>query len=245
MNSINYASRLIKSIVVFGFLVYVLINNTQPFWLLFVISFLIMTFINILENLFMLLKKRDIALKIHKLFVITFVVFIFAFMSVWCYIAISQKQYGLLIPALPFVIIGALLVRNKVFKNNKPILKFDVNIKLIMGAALVGVCFLSGIMVLLISLNPLNIELLLFGLFFIFGSLVFVLAYMQMKGCFDHLSIDIVGLFAGIVITLVGAGSLFIIWNQNKLFDAKLWIVIPVLMILVGIIQIVKKLKRK
>ena len=246
MNSL-YISKLLGSVSVFGFLIYVLLHNKEPLWLMFIVSFLILTLINILENVFLLLKKRKIANTLNIMFNLTFAIFAIGFLAIWCIIAISQKQYSMLIFAIPFFIIATLIIKSKVFKNNKPLFTFDFNVQFIISAFLVGICFISGVLITILSLNPFNIMLLLFGLFFILGSLVFVFAYMQIKGYFDHLPFGFLGLFMGVVIALVGVGSLFIMYNQNPniIVYAKFWILVPLLMIIVGVIQIVKTIRGK
>ena len=153
MNSL-YISKLLRSVSVFGFLIYVLLHNKEPLWLMFIVSFLILTFINILENVFLLLKKKNIANTLNRMFNIVFAIFVIGFLAIWCIVALSQKQYSMLIFAIPFFIVAALIIKSKVFKNNKPLFTFDFNVQFIISAFLVGICFISGVLITLLSLNP-------------------------------------------------------------------------------------------
>ena len=82
------------------------------------------------------------------------------------------------------------------------------------------------------------------------GSLAFVLAGLTIKGCFDKVKIDVLGLYAGVVIAVIGLGFLLLKHRESySLIETVksfgLWIVIPIMMTVVGIFQVVKCLKNR
>lgn len=90
-----------------------------------------------------------------------------------------------------------------------------------------------------------NNFLIYFGLFFILGSMVFILAWLQMKGVFDRFKIDVMGLYFGIVFFLIGIGILFFQGGLSSSFLESLkalglWVIIPILFIVVGLFQTIK-----
>lgn len=101
----------------------------------------------------------------------------------------------------------------------------------------------------LVGTNNKN-TLIYMGAFFTLGSLTFVIAALTMMGVFDKFKIDVLGTYMGVVILLVGIGIILI---QNgttmslieTIKSFSFWIVIPIMLIIVGIIQIVKCLSNK
>lgn len=89
-----------------------------------------------------------------------------------------------------------------------------------------------------------NNFLIFMGSFFTFGSLLFVLTYLQGKGFLDKFKIDIIRLYIGLLFFMIGIG---IILLQNGMTmslletikSLKLWILIPIMFIVVGISQII------
>lgn len=92
-----------------------------------------------------------------------------------------------------------------------------------------------------------NNFLIYFGAFFTLGGSVFVLAALYIKGVFDKLKIDIMGIYVGIVCIIIGIG---IILFQNgttsyllgTIKSLGIWILIPVLLIVSGIWLTIKSL---
>lgn len=87
--------------------------------------------------------------------------------------------------------------------------------------------------------------LIFLGIFFILGSFTFILGALSLHGCFDKFKFDIMGIYIGFVLLLVGIG---IIWFQNgttfsfmeTIKSFGLWILIPLVFIVIGLFQIVK-----
>ena len=71
-----------------------------------------------------------------------------------------------------------------------------------------------------------------------------------MQGCFDKIKIDVLGLYMGIVIVVIGVGFLVLKYVESyslietvKAFG--LWMIIPILMILAGVLQIIKCVRNR
>lgn len=87
--------------------------------------------------------------------------------------------------------------------------------------------------------------LIYFGAFFTLGSLTFVIAALTIMGYFDKFKIDVLGLYIGVLFIIVGIGIiLFQTGTTRTLFETVksfgLWMLIPIMLILVGVIQTIK-----
>lgn len=90
-----------------------------------------------------------------------------------------------------------------------------------------------------------NIALIYFGAFFVMGGMVFVLIFLQSKGVFEQLKIDILGIYVGFVFVMIGMGIIFFQTGMNLSLKEiismmKFWILIPIMFLIVGILQILK-----
>lgn len=96
----------------------------------------------------------------------------------------------------------------------------------------------------LIGTNSKNF-LIYFGAFFTLGSVAFVLGALYMKGFFDKIKIDIIGLYLGFTFLIIGVGFLLYQNGMQSSFietikSLGMWIVLPVLFIVVGVFLIIK-----
>ena len=92
--------------------------------------------------------------------------------------------------------------------------------------------------------------LIYFGAFFTFGSITFILAALSVLGYFDKLKVDILGIYIGFLFFIIGIGIiLFQTGTTTSLIETiksfGLWILIPIMFIIVGIIQIIKCILKK
>ncbi len=90
-----------------------------------------------------------------------------------------------------------------------------------------------------------NSGLIYFGAFFVLGSMVFVLIFLTSLGVFDKVRINIIGLYIGFVFLIIGIGIIaFQLGEVSSLMEVikrmKLWTLIPLMFIIVGIFQIIK-----
>ena len=79
-----------------------------------------------------------------------------------------------------------------------------------------------------------NIALIYFGAFFVMGGMVFVLIFLQSKGVFEQLKIDILGIYVGFVFVMIGMGIIFFQTGMNLSLKEiisvmKFWILIPIM----------------
>lgn len=88
------------------------------------------------------------------------------------------------------------------------------------------------------------------GAFFTMGAIAFILAACHMMGWFDKVKINVMGMYFGVVFTIIGIGILMF---QNgttgslkeTVHTMRFWIMIPILFIAVGILQIIKCIVQK
>ena len=83
------------------------------------IPFIICGIAQTMKYWFLLKNKDEYVDKCNKLFVMGFLLFWFGFLVIWCYVGIINKQYILLLIAIPFFIIGVNLFKKKILKINK------------------------------------------------------------------------------------------------------------------------------
>ncbi len=90
-----------------------------------------------------------------------------------------------------------------------------------------------------------NNGLIYFGAFFLLGGMVFVLIFLYVKGVFDKVRINILGIYIGFVFFVVGIGIIaFQMGEVSSLMESikriGFWIFIPVMFIIIGGFQIIK-----
>ncbi len=90
-----------------------------------------------------------------------------------------------------------------------------------------------------------NSGLIYFGAFFLLGGMVFVLIFLYIKGVFDKVRINILGIYIGFVFFVVGIGIIaFQMGEVPSLMEAikrmGFWFFIPVMFIVIGGFQIIK-----
>lgn len=152
---------------------------------------------------------------------------------------------------IPFCIVGIFLIKNKLLnKKQKKSEESFFTFAFITSALLVVIAFLTGIFLLVQGIKEGDYGLIFGGEIFTSGSLAFLLAGLTIKGCFDNLKIDVLGLYAGVVIAVIGLGFLLLKYREfysliETVKSFGWWIVIPIMMTLVGIFQVVKCLKNR
>lgn len=92
--------------------------------------------------------------------------------------------------------------------------------------------------------------LIYFGAFFTLGSLTLIIAALSVLGYFDKFKIDVLGTYVGLLFFIIGIGIiLFQTGTTTSLIETiksfGLLISIPIMFIVVGIIQVIKSLKKK
>lgn len=87
--------------------------------------------------------------------------------------------------------------------------------------------------------------LIYFGAFFTLVGTTFVLSALHIKGFFDKIKIDILGIYFGVVFLIIGIGIVLFQMGTTSSFigtikSFEFWILIPILFIIVGVFQIIK-----
>lgn len=92
--------------------------------------------------------------------------------------------------------------------------------------------------------------LIYFGAFFTLGSLTFIIAALSVLGYFDKIKIDVLGTYVGLLFFIIGIGIILFQTGTTTSFietikSFGLLMIIPIMFMVVGIIQVVKCLKKK
>lgn len=93
-----------------------------------------------------------------------------------------------------------------------------------------------------------SMMMVMIGSFFLLVGMVFVLVGCQSLGFFDRFDFDIIGCYVGFVFLIVGIGVFYFQAGTSSFVEGikmmGLWAVIPILFIGVGILQLVKCLRK-
>lgn len=229
--------NLISSLLLTGILLYLMVKTTSPKIIL--VPFLICGLSLAGKSAAQLLKKEKWITVFHKLFVLGFLLFWFGFLAVAAYTCIRDKSYGMLLFTLPFWVIGFFVVKTKLLGKKSDHTGSPFRFAFVVSAILVGLAIAASIFLFVLGIQREETGLLLAGFFFVLVSIAFVLGWLTVNGMFAKSKVDVLGLYMGVVVAGIGIGVL--LW---KFADLGLWIIIPILMTVVGLMQIVKCLKR-
>ena len=243
MKNSLYIRNLISSMIATVMLLYFMAKSPSP--KIIFIPFLICSLSMAGKSIARILKKQKMEYVFGKLFVFGFLMFFFGSLIFAGYISIRDKNYSLLIFSIPFWIVGIFWIKNRLLnrKEKKNGESFFI-IAFIISAILVVIALLAGIFLLVLGIKNTDFGLLLGGVIFTFGSFAFVLAALTMKGCFDQAKVDVLGLYAGAVIAVIGMGFILLMC-KDSVNSFGLWIIIPILMTVVGVYQVIKCIRNK
>lgn len=235
--------NLITSLFATALLLYFMAKSPSPKIIFF--PFLICSLSMVGKSIARILNKEKMEFIFGKIFTLGFLVFFIGFLIFAGYTSIRDKNYSLLIFTIPFWLMGIFLIRKRFLnKNRESDNESFFTFAFIVSALLVAIALLAGIFLLVFGIKENNFGLILGGIIFTFGSLTFVLAALTLKGYFDKVKIDVLGLYAGAVIAVIGIGFLLLMCKEPA-SSYGLWIVIPILMTVVGIFQIVKCIRNR
>jgi hypothetical protein len=195
------------------------------------------------QGIAQLLGKEKLARVFYKCFVAGLALFWFGFLAVAGYTSIRDKTFGMLILLIPFFLIGIFVFKNKLLgkktKQEASPFRFDQ----VMSAILVSLVLLAGIWLLVLGFQRGELMLAFMGAFFLGGGGAFVMGALTLRGMFDKAKVDVLGLYMGIVIALFGIGFGVMLLTSSR--SAGLWILVPLLMAVVGVLQILKCIKNR
>lgn len=208
--------------------------------------------------------KEKAADAFRTLFVVGFLLLLFGFLFAEIIYA-KEGSYTLVLASLPFWFVGIALLR-RLLQRFRPqgepregaelapgLLKGKlpaVNFPVAASSLLVGFTLLAGVVILGLGVKDGRFDLIFAGAFFAFGSFTFVLAALKAKGLFDKLKVDVLGAYMGAVIAAFGAGAVVLKYGETLSLSQTVhefgpWIAVPVLMFVVGMVQLVKCLIKR
>ena len=246
----NLSTRnLISSIVSTVLLLCFMAKSSSP--KIIFVPFLICSLSMAGKSIARILNKKKMEFLFGKLFVLGFLLFFIGFLVVACFVSIRDKNYSLLVFLIPFWLVGIYLIKKRLFgKKRKNNAESVFTFAIIISTLFVVIALLVGIFLLVLGIKDADLGLILGGVIFTFGSFAFVLAALTIKGCFDKVKIDVLGLYAGIAIAVIGIGFILLKFRESYSLveivrSFGLWIIIPILMIAVGVYQVIKCIRNK
>jgi len=226
------------SLLVTGVLGYFMLKSPSP--KIIFVPFLICGLSLAGKSLMQLTGNSKWAAVFHKLFVIGFLLFWFGFLSVAVFICLRDKSYGMLLFTMPFWVIGFFVVNNKLLDKKSSKAGSPFRFAFIVSAALVVIAIAAGIFLLALGIQRKEPALLFGGVFFVLVSLAFPLGWLTVSGKLANSTVDVLGLYMGIVVA--GIGICILVW---KFVELGLWMIVPILMIAAGLAAVIKCLKHK
>lgn len=229
-------------------LIYFMMKTTSP--KIIFVPFLICSISMAGKNIALLLNKEKYAALFSKLFVAGFLLFWFGFLIVAFYISVRDKNYKMIVFSLPFWLIGIILIKNKLLKKrsqNQETASFHFAI--VISAGLVIIAFLAGILLSVLGITRHDTAMTFAGAFFTFVSFTFILVALTAMGCFDKIKFDIIGMYVGVLFVAIGLGFIAMKYSETlsllqTLQSFGFWILIPLLLVVVGIVQISNCLRK-
>lgn len=245
----GYSGKLIVSLFTTGLLVYIMLNTTSP--KIVFVPFLICGISMVMKTVGQIFEKERMVFFFDKLFKGGFFLYGFGFLIIFDYLALKDKQYGLLVYSLLFWAVLFFVFKRVFFNDNKEVEeppKF--NIAKIAAAGLVIVSFLAGVALLILGIGRKEAGIIFIGAFFALVSSVFILFHLSVSGFFEKIKTDILGLCIGIVFVLVGMGIPIVKFTEvlsvkGTIKSFGLWFFVPIILFSAGIFQIIKTLKNR
>lgn len=234
--------NLILSVFITGLLLYFMCKSPGP--KIIFVPFLICSLSLAGKSIAQILRKEKWVTAFHKLFILGFLLFWFGFLAAAAFISIRDKRYGMLLFTLPFWVVGFFITKNKLLgikgKQSKKDTVSPFRFAFVVSTILVSIAILVGIFLFILGIQRKETGLLFAGGFFTLGALTFVLGWLTINGRFETCKVDVLGLYMGFLLSGIGMGIL--VW---KFADLRFWILIPVLMVIAGVVQIIKSLKKR
>ena len=230
------ANKLASAIFITLLLLYFMVKTSSP--KIIFVPFLICSITMAGKHLALLLGKNKFAVIFSKLFSVGFLLFLFGTLIVAAFICVRDKNYTVLLFSTPFWLAGIYLTKKRLINNrSKKTAPSPLPVGIvIISSTLVLIALAAGVMLLIQGFKTSDAGMIFAGGFFTLVAFTFVLGALTVKGIFDNCKVDILGLYVGVVITVIGAGIIAMIYQKG----AGLWITIPALMIVAGVLQVVK-----
>ena len=156
-NKSIYLRKLVTSVFATILLIYFMIKTTSPN--IIFVPFLICGISMIGKCVCLLMDKKKYATIFNKVFIISFLLFWFGFIIMWCYTSFKQGNPLQTIFTLQFWISGIYIAKKKLLKpkensnNEKSKIKLNIDIRILISALLVIIVLLSGIAMLFFGIR--------------------------------------------------------------------------------------------
>ena len=156
-NKVFYVRILVTSVFATIILIYFMIKTPSP--KIIFVPFLICGISMIGKTICLLMDKKKYATIFDKTFIISFLLFWFGFIIMWCYTSFKQGNPLQTIFTIPFWIAGIYIVKKKLLKpkeknnNVKSKIKLNIDIRILISALLVIFILLSGIAMLFFGIR--------------------------------------------------------------------------------------------
>ena len=111
--------KLITSIAVAGILLKVLFNTNDLMTRIVVIPFLVFAVALGLKNALIMMNKRDLAIKVSKVYVVAFLIYWFGFLIYWDYVSFTDGNYMKILFSIPLWLGGFYFMYRRLLKKNK------------------------------------------------------------------------------------------------------------------------------
>lgn len=145
-------SKLIYSIIASLILTNIYIKT--PNGKLIMLPFMICSYALTIKYIFLLFDKNKYARLFNKVYSIGFLLFMFGFLIYWCYRCIIDKEDSMLLFSVLFWFMGIYIIKKK-FRNNNEVKENNkkLNFPIVISCLLVGVCLVSGILMLFFGIR--------------------------------------------------------------------------------------------
>ena len=156
-NKSIYIRKLVSSIIATILLIYFMIKTPSPKKIF--VPFLICGISMIGKSISLMIEKKKYATIFDKSFIISFLLFWFGFIIMWCYTSFKQGNPIQTIFTIPFLIAGIYIIKKKLLKpkensnNEKSKIKLNIDIRILISALLVIIVLLSGIAMLFFGIR--------------------------------------------------------------------------------------------
>ena len=238
-----------------GSMIYVFSKQTSDFKII-IIPFIICGIADLGKSIFSAADKLQYAKIFEKIYGISFLLFWFGFLIAEAIFSSRDKNYSMLLFSIPFWIAG-IVAFNKFFlgKSIEPKKRFEKSVttrngeeistsyKTVLSAFLVGFALMTGLIMLFFGIKNKYPPFLLIGSTFALVALSFVVAALYVFGYLNNLRIDIMSIYVGAILLVMGIGIiLFIVVFKNGLplslnaiiKSLGIWLPIPTVFILLG-----------
>lgn len=116
---INSIRNLIVSILISMFLIYSFVQTPDIKAKIMILPFLICGVAVACQMACLIMNKMKYIKFFKKVYLISFIIYVFGFLFYWCYLNVKTQSYGSLIFSVPFWLAGIYIIYKSFRKNKK------------------------------------------------------------------------------------------------------------------------------